>query len=57
MTDAKEAFKRWVFEGNSPCCFPFWNYGPDSVYLMIDWMDEFQAWDVYVEIQKEYEDD
>ena len=57
MTDAKEAFKKWVFEGNCPCCFPFWDYEPDPSYRMSDWMDEFQAWDVYSEIRKEYEDD
>lgn len=57
MTDAKEAFKKWVFEGSCPCCFPFWDYEPDTFYLVNDWMDEFQAWDVYSEIRKEYEDD
>lgn len=57
MTDAKEAYKKWVFEGNCPCCFPDWEYGDEAYYMIGTWMDEFQAWAVYDEIQGEYDDE
>lgn len=56
MTDAKEEYKRWVFEGNCPCCFPYWEYNDLSVQEVWEWQDEFQAWEVYDEIQREYDD-
>lgn len=57
MTDSKEDYRRWVFEGGCPCCFPYWDYPDLSVQSVWDWQDEFQAWDVYAEIQGEEEDD
>lgn len=56
MTDAKEAYKKWIFEGNCPCCFPYWEYPGVRVDRTWRWADEFRAWDVYAEIQEEDED-
>ncbi len=56
MTDTREEYKRWVFEGNCPCCFPYWDYDV-QVSDVWEWQDEFKAWDVYAEIMEETEDD
>lgn len=53
--DAKEQYKKWIFEGNCPCCFPYWEYGLDGSETFL-WEDEFQAWAVYKEIMDEYND-
>ena len=54
---AKEAYKKWVFEGNCPCCFPDWQYPGVDTPDVWDWMLEFNAWAVYSEIMAEYEDE
>lgn len=55
--DYKEVYKKWIFEGLCPCCFPYWQYPAVSVNDMISWQDEFQAWEVYDEILGEYDED
>lgn len=55
-SDPKEDYRRWVFEGNCPCCFPFWDYGVKMNDVWA-WEDEFQSWEVYAEIMKEYDED
>lgn len=57
MTDTREIYKRWVFEGNCPRCFPDWEYPDISIAEVWVWQDELNAWDVYEEIIKEAEDD
>lgn len=61
MTDTrptKEIYKQWVFEGNCPCCFPYWEHEVSTTDFDVwQWQDEFKAWDVYAEICAEYEDD
>lgn len=56
MTDERETYKRWLFEGNCPCCFPYWDYDVNASDVW-DWQDEFHAWDVYEEIMSEPDDD
>lgn len=50
MTDAKEAYKEWIFQGNCPCCFPDWEYSGVDASDVWGWADEFNAWGVYEEI-------
>ena len=56
-TDAKEDYRKWVFEGNCPCCFPYWEYPEITTFDVWDWQDEFQAWAVHQEILEEYDDE
>lgn len=53
--DAKEEFKKWIFEGNCPCCFPHWDFDCRMSDVW-GWQDEFRAWDVYDEILGEDDD-
>lgn len=56
MADAKEDYRKWIFEGNCPCCFPYWEYEDGTWFKMTGWSYEFDAWAVYDEIVKEYDD-
>ncbi len=56
LLDGRELYKRWIFEGNCPCCFPYWEYDV-SPFDIWQWQDEFKAWDVYEELMKEYDDE
>lgn len=58
MRDPKEDYRKWIFEGECPCCFPYWDYGDSvSVADVWGWQGEFHAWDVYEEILGEYDDE
>lgn len=54
VIEAKEEYRKWVFEGECPCCFPYRDYNI-SVQDIWTWQDEFNAWQVYGEIRREYE--